>query len=246
VDPVRGILRASVPLELYAPVYFVEEVRKKLGTDLPIMTDNDANCCCYGELASSPSERPENFLFVLAEQRKHTVKMDNFRIIAVGLGLFLNGRVHHGADFSAGEFRSIMYKQQQINQFSLTDEKAVQFLQNPQVNSIIVQELTAHIAFLINTLNLGKVVIGGPVEVLAEEITSTLQTKIKENWAYPQEVKCSISFSRLGENAAAFGAAAMILEHFIAIPEVLIEESDRPLQGMDLVGSISLDALNLS
>lgn len=238
IDPLRGVVRASLPLDIHSPIPFVEQVRKNLRTDLTIMIDNDANCCCYGELAVRHSDRPENFLFVLGEQRKHTVQMDDFRIMALGLGLFLNGQVHHGAGFSAGEFRSIMYKPGQINQFSLPDDKAVLFLQDPRINTSIIQELSMHIAFLVNTLNLSKVIVGGPIETLAEELTTTLQRTIQANWAYPGTVECPVALSRLGENAVAFGSAGMILEHLIAIPEVSTEEGARPALGMDLISTL--------
>lgn len=235
VDPVRGVLRASMPFEHYEEIAFVAESRRRLGLSIPIMVDNDANCGCWGELAFRYSSRPKNFLFVLGELRKHTIEMDDHRIMALGLGLVLNGRVHHGEDYSAGEFRSILYKPHQINQFSISDVQAKKFLQDPETDMMIVEELSRHIAFLINILNLRKVVIGGPMEILADEIRSAVARFVRTNWAYPEDVKCDLEVSRLGEQAVAYGAAGMYLEHLIEVPSVAGSTDRGVACGIDLL-----------
>lgn len=121
VDPIRGVLKASMPLDQFSPISFVEGAQKALQLSIPILVDNDANCGCWGELAFKHSSRPDNFLFVLGELRKHTIEMDDYRIMALGLGLVLNGTVHRGTEFSAGEFRSILYQPETVNQFSISD-----------------------------------------------------------------------------------------------------------------------------
>jgi len=235
VDPERGVLRASKPLERYQDVPFVHEARKRLGLSIPILVDNDANCGCWGELAFKHTDRPPNFLFVLGELRKHTIEMDDYRIMALGLGLVLNGSVHHGHEFSAGEFRSINYHPDTVNQFAVTDDEARQFLQNPRVDSIIVDQLARHIAFLVNVLNLGKVVIGGPLETLSEELTAAIYHHIRVNWAYPEPVKCQVAVSRLGEQAAAYGAAGMFIEHLIEVPRIDTPPGRTIRRGIDLL-----------
>ncbi len=235
VDPERGVLRASKPLEIYQDVPFVHEARKRLGLSIPILVDNDANCGCWGELAFKHTDRPPNFLFVLGELRKHTIEMDDYRIMALGLGLVLNGSVHHGHEFSAGEFRSINYHPDTVNQFAVTDDEARQFLQNPRVDSIIVDQLARHIAFLVNVLNLGKVVIGGPLETLSEELTAAIYHHIRVNWAYPEPVKCQVAVSRLGEQAAAYGAAGMFIEHLIEVPRIDTPPGRTIRRGIDLL-----------
>lgn len=235
VDPIQGRLLASMPFEHYEPISFVAEARRELTLQIPIFVDNDANCGCWGELVFRHSDRPQNFMFVLGEHRKHTIQMDDYRIMALGLGLVLNGTVHHGNDFSAGEFRSILYKAGNINQFSLDDDEALEFLRHGQVDVRIIDELTRHIAFLVNTLNLTKVVIGGPVEILAGELTEAINNRLAITWAYPEPVKCEVVASRLGEHAVAYGAAGMFLEHLIEIPTVAMENVARPAAGVGIL-----------
>ncbi len=234
VDPVQGELKASRPLEMYEPVAFAKEAQSRLGTSIPIMLDNDANCGCWGELAVRHAVRPADFLFVLGELRKHTVEMDDYRIMALGLGLVIDGKVHHGTGHSAGEFRSILYRPNQVNQFSLADEEARRFLMDPEVDAKVVRELAQHVAFLVHTLNFERVVIGGPIEALADDLIPEIEKEMKDKWAYPGPVNCTISLSRLGDRAVAFGAAAMFLEHLITIPNVAAER-DMALCGIELL-----------
>ncbi len=235
VDPISGELRASMPFEHYEIVPFVEQARRELDVQIPIFVDNDANCGCWGELLFRHSDRPQNFMFVLGEHRKHTIRMDDYRIMALGLGLVLNGTVHHGDAFSAGEFRSILYRDGNVNQFSITDEEAREFLQHGGVDARIIDELARHIAFLVNVLNLTKVVIGGPVEMLARELTDAIAARLEVTWAYPESVQCEIVTSRLGEQAVAYGAAAMFLERLIEVPTVAVEEGARPAAGVAIL-----------
>lgn len=237
VDPVSGRLIASMPLEQYEPIAFLERARERIGGDIPIFVDNDANCGCWGELAFRHSNRPQNMLFVLGEHRKHTIDMDDYRIMALGMGLVLNGDVHRGGDFSAGEFRSILYRMGTVNQFSVTDAEARRFLQDPELDTRLIDELARHIAFLVNALNLRKIVIGGPIEILAEELTAAIREHVQRNWAYPSMVNCQIAVSRLGDQAVAYGAAAMFLEHLIRVPAVSADHQPTIASGVGLLAS---------
>lgn len=238
VDPIRGVLHASLPLELYDPIQFVQEARKLLHTDIPIMVDNDANCGCWGELTFKGNDQIEDLLFILGEFRKHTVDMDDTRILALGLGFVLNGKVHQGADFSAGEYRSIYFSPEHTNQLSLSDEEARLFLKDERVNELVLDELARHAAFLVHILNLKKVIIGGAIETLSESFTNILNNRLKNSWGYPGVPSCEICPSKMGELAVAFGAARMYLEHLFTVPE-LNSSSDTMICGADLLGTLA-------
>ncbi|MFP4331163.1 MAG: ROK family transcriptional regulator [Alkalispirochaetaceae bacterium] len=240
VNSARGIIYASNPLEIYQPLHFNEAVSRLVALDVPVIIENDANCCCFGELVFQQAERHENFVFVLGELRKHSIKLDDYRIMAIGLGIVLNGEVHYGHDYSAGEFRSILHREANVNQFSITDEEARRFLSDREVDERIITELSDNLAFLVNTLNMSKVVLGGPIEQLKETIVPILERRIQAQWAYPNHVECEISFSRFGEMSVAFGAAAMFLERLISIPEVSgEEETGLRLRGAELLQHLS-------
>lgn len=238
VDPVAGSLNASRPLEQYEPIAVVDETRARLDLSIPILVDNDANCGCWGELAANHANRPQNFMFVLGEIRKHTIDMDHNRFMALGMGLVFDGRVHHGRDFSTGEFRSILFRPGTVNQFSMTDEEARRFLRDPEIDRAMADELGRHVGFLVNFLNLERVVIGGQMEAIVDQLSPAIREAIDVNWAYPGTVSCEITVSRHGEFAVAYGAAAMFLEHLIQVPAPGEPVGSQPRVGVALLPAL--------
>lgn len=218
IDPHKGVIEQSNPLNIRSRFEFYKEITGLLRA--PVLIENDAKCCCWGELAFRKTERHRNFIFVLGEFRKGQTTSSNYWGIAVGLGLVLDGKVFRGEDFSAGEFQSILWKDENRGQFSISDEDSRRIKTDRKVMSKVIKELSAHIAFLVNALDLSSVVIGGELSKYEEEIVDVLHSEIQRNWSYPNEVDCSIEFAKLGEMAVAYGAAGMFLESFFSIPEI--------------------------
>jgi predicted NBD/HSP70 family sugar kinase len=218
VDQKRGVILQSNPLNLTEPVHFVENVKDKV--PYPVIVENDANCCCWGELVSRKTLRHRNFLFVLGEFRRGETERDVYWGIAVGFGLVLNGEVYHGASYSAGEFQSILWKPGNEGQFSISTDEARRIKNDPAVMTTALHELCAHVAFLVNTLNLTNVVFGGEIAEYSETLTPILEAEIQKNWSYSNKVECSVEFSALRTNAVAYGAAGMFLEGIFTIPEL--------------------------
>ncbi len=218
VDQHRGLILQSNPLDVTDPVFFVDEVKEKV--PFPVILENDANCGCWGELAFRKTSRHHNFLFVLGEFRTGATEDDVYWGIAVGLGLVLNGNVYHGPSHSAGEFQSILWRPPNAGQFSISNEEARRIKQDETVMATALHELCAHVAFLVNTLNLTNVVFGGEITNYKDMLLPMLQSEIQQNWSYPNLVECSVDFSALNTNAVAYGAAGMFLEGIFSIPEM--------------------------
>jgi predicted NBD/HSP70 family sugar kinase len=217
VDSRSGVIVQSNPLGIIKKTRFYDEIAGLL--DVPVMIENDANCCCWGELAFRKVERHGSFVFVLGEFRKGRTSGQDYWGVAVGMGLVLDGKVRHGDGFSAGEFKSILWDPANSGQFSLDDLESRRVKEDPVVRSKVIRELCAHVAFLVNTLNLDCVVIGGEMAAYKDEIVEVLRAEIKRNWSYLDEVGCAIEFAALGEMAVAYGAAGMFLERFFSIPD---------------------------
>ena len=218
IDPSQGVIEQSNPLNVTRDVRFYDEVKNLL--DVPVLIENDANCCCWGELAFRKTERHGNFVFVLGELRKGQTVGTEYWGIAVGLGFVLNGKVHYGEGFSAGEFQSILWKDGNHGQFSISDEDSRRITTDPSILAKAIDELSAHIAFLVNTLNLTSVVIGGQIARYRDQLVASLNDAIQQNWSYTNKVDCAIEFATLGDMAVAYGAAGMFLERFFSIPEI--------------------------
>jgi predicted NBD/HSP70 family sugar kinase len=218
VNAAEGVIVQSNPLDIRAPLPFRAAVAERVG--VPVLIENDANCCCWGELAFRKTERHRNFCFVLGEFRKGRTTGSEYWGIAVGLGFVLDGKVYCGEDFSAGEFQSILWQPTNHGQFSVGDDESRRITSDPGLLEGVFRELASHAAFLVNILNLKCVIIGGEIAVYREELTSILKEEIQRNWSYQNTVDCSIEFAALGDMAVAYGAAGMFLEHFFSIPEV--------------------------
>jgi hypothetical protein len=55
IDPYAGVIEQSNPLNIARVTRFYEEIAGLL--DVPVTIENDANCCCWGELAFRKTER---------------------------------------------------------------------------------------------------------------------------------------------------------------------------------------------
>ena len=225
IDPHRGIILKSNPLDIHAPLDFYRGIASR--QKVPVLVENDAKCCCWGELAFKKTERHANFMFVLGEFRKGRARRSSYWGIAVGFGFVINGKVHYGEDFSAGEFQSILWEEPNQGQFSVSDDASRAIRKDRKVLQKVLKELSGHISFLVNSLNLSCVVIGGEIGAHREELTTILRQEIRRNWSYDNEVDCAIEFATLGDRAVAYGAAGMFLERFFSIPEVVESAEQR-------------------
>jgi predicted NBD/HSP70 family sugar kinase len=219
IDPYQGVIVQSNPLDIKERVHFYGQIEGKI--DVPVLIENDAKCCCWGELAFKKTARHGNFVFVLGEFRKGRTIGSDYWGPAIGLGFVLNGKVYYGEDFSSGEFQSILWREGNRGQFSFADEEAKLIKENEPIRLSMLRELSSHIAYLVNTLNLAGVVIGGEISTYKEELRDILQSEIQKNWSYANKVECSVEFAFHGSMAVAFGAAGMFLEHLFSIPDVV-------------------------
>jgi predicted NBD/HSP70 family sugar kinase len=221
VNPQKGVIRYSIPLRMQQEF----DVRETIGAryDLPLFLENDANACAWGELAFHRLKNLRDFLFILVEFRDVRDRLRVYQRIAVGMGIVINGRVHYGHHYSAGEFRSTFCTPDCQGQFSLSDEEAARLEEDPQILQRFVRELSKNVAMMVNTFNLSHVFLGGDIERYKREVQSILSEEIQRNWPYPDTVPCRIRFSSHGDKAVAYGAAGMVLHRLFA--DIGISES---------------------
>jgi predicted NBD/HSP70 family sugar kinase len=209
INPFNGVILESIPLNINGPFNLTREIASEI--DLPVLIDNDANCCCWGEMARHKSEKFDDFLFLLAEWRLGRASANGYQGTAVGLGLVLNNAVYYGSDFSAGEFRSVFWKQGNASQFALSDEEIKKIPNDPKMYERLVWELAGNIAFIINVLNLKHIFLGGFLKSSSVDVCALFQKAIKKNSAYPELMTCDVLFASMGDNAVAYGAACHYL-----------------------------------
>ena len=217
VDSVRGVIRQSLPLGITSPLDFYSSSARLLG--VPLCVDNDANCGCWAELIRNRKAQPREFLFLLGEFRKERVGDAAGGGVSVGMGLVIGGRVHLGANSSAGEFRSIFRVSETKSQFSLPQETMRRAEGEEEAFRQVAVELSRNLALLVNTLDLSRVFIGGSIEKYRNVLIPILEDQIQGNWPYGKK-NVIIELSELGELVVAYGAAAMFLERLFGLPAI--------------------------
>jgi predicted NBD/HSP70 family sugar kinase len=216
VNSDEGLIIQSVPLMIHQAYAFAQEVSKVI--DVPVIIENDARCCCYGEQLLSESHNIRNMLFLLTEYRVLQPTEDSKKNLSVGLGLVVNGRILKGPECSAGEFRSILWDEGNNGQF-FSGEDRLESIDNDVMQSVFF-ELAQHVAFLVNTLNLEQVYIGGIDKQYADKLMALIQERISYQWPYRIQRKYTISLASLETLSVAYGAAAMFLEQMFALPSL--------------------------
>lgn len=219
VDSLSGSILQSIPLNVENfPVQQIIETKE----DIPVSVENDANACCWGEMIFHRGNTLKNFLFVLVEFHGTGHQSDeSTHGISVGIGFVFNGKLHYGQNHSAGEFRSIDGSNNNISQFSIKDEDTFRVEEDDEIFAQFSLELSNHLAFLVNTLNLNHIFLGGDIEKHKERFTPVLRESIQRNWPYKEVDKCSIHYSSFGKSAVAYGAAGMMLNRLFVNRELI-------------------------
>ncbi|HHU35851.1 MAG TPA: ROK family transcriptional regulator [Treponema sp.] len=229
VDPYTGIIIRSNPLNIQEPFDLKKELI--LHFDEYVFIENDANCCCWGELAFHPESRERNFLTVLGEFRYVVEGSKELRGLAMGLGLVVRERVLHGDHFTAGEYRSV-YATSQTGQFIVPWSELCHIPEDKKILEDVYRELTTNLAFLVNTIDLTKIVFAGDIVDHPGNIKELMSKAIEDSWVYDLDRNFIIGFSEFGENSVSIGAAGLFIEKLFSVPDMA--DRFQELVGYDL------------
>lgn len=226
----KGQITYSLPLMIQQPMSIVSTFSEIAG--LPVLIENDARCCCFSEIISSMATSRvsdvTNMIFVLTEYRAYKAVQHSPKNLAVGLGLVLNSQILKGPDDSAGEFRSMLWEEGNKGQFCAGEGNLSSIItDNEELHSVFF-ELSQHIAFLVNTLNLSTVYLGGVEKSYLLILKEYIQDRIKIQWSYQNERNIEIKMASFGENAVAHGAASMYLSKLFSIQNNLQNSAKNP------------------
>lgn len=218
IDAPNGKVISSIPLGITETVDFTKkavEIAK-----VPVYLDNDARCSCFTEnLLFDSSSVTKNMMYVLIQHRPQALKKKSPKNLSVGFSFVLNGKIYHGTNSTAGEFRSMLWNSKSRNQFSagvnivdsLEDEKAV---------LPIFKELSKNVAFLVNTLNIDVVYVGGLKEKYSEQIVKLISKEINYLWPYEPNRNLVVKTATAGDNVVSTGAAVLVLDKLFSVPDI--------------------------
>lgn len=206
----------SIPLLIEDGIDLAKDIQPL--TKIPVFVENDARCCCYTEQLLSKGNGAQNMMYVLAEHRRLQPLEDSPKNLSVGLGLILNGKIYQGANATAGEFRSVYWEHPSKTQFSPSCQ-AVQRLDDQNAQRTF-RELAKNIAFLVNTLSLDYVYVGGLEKDRAEEIVKFIREEIVSLWPYAWNKTTVVATASATQRAVSYGAGAKVLDRLFGVPEL--------------------------
>ena len=235
VNPSRGEILRSNPLNIDQPINITTILSERFG--VPVLVENDAKSCCWAELFRRRNATVDNFLCVLMEFRRTRMAGAQLKGIGVGLGIVIDGRVHYGPNYSAGEFQSVFCKSPHSTQFSISDADAQRISEDREIFERAFRELSVNVSLLINVFNLSEVVVVG--DMLGKENTygAILQQAIQENWPHDTPATCSVTFTGLGHDTVAFGAACMFIQRLFSVPRYDAQRENH-MCGIDLLNTV--------
>lgn len=214
VSSISNVVYRSIPMQLDQEYDFQHRIAESVG--IPVIAENDANACAWGELVAHRGQDVHDFLFVLIQMRKTEEGRHLYGGIGVGIGVVINGTLYPGSHSTAGEFRSAFWEKQGTGQFSLTDEEAGQVRDNPEILRRLFRELAKNLSLIVNVLNLDNLFIGGDMVDYRDDLSPILQEELLLHWPYKTEVDCEIRYSSFGCSAVASGAASMMLDRLFS------------------------------
>jgi len=217
LDPYTGKMIRCNSLHITEPCDIRSALEERC--DEPVFFENDANCCCWGELAFNPENRDRNFLAVLGEFRDAVPGQNDFHGFAIGLGLVIRERVLHGDHFTAGEYRSVSASCE-TGQFSIPYGDFHSLPGNTALLREVYRELAQNLAFLVNCVDLTKIVFTGDIPAHRENLGELTADSIARNWIYTLERNLVIEFSQNGHQSVCIGAAGLFVEKLFSVPDI--------------------------
>ncbi|HNY22770.1 MAG TPA: ROK family transcriptional regulator [Treponemataceae bacterium] len=242
VNQETGEIIYSYPLGITSPLALRDRVAE--GAGLPAFVENDANCCCWGEIAFGDTLKSGNFIAILGEFRNVDVAEGSRPGVAVGMGISVNRRVMPGDNCNAGEFRSLLYDHSRPSrsQFSITDEQAALLPGDADTLGKVFGELGYNVSLLVNVLDVNRILVAGDFADHASLLTDKLTAEIRRNSLYQIPRACEILYSPHGENAVCAGAAGLFMHNLFSVPG-MSNEGDENLGLVLLSRILSSDEL---
>lgn len=234
VNPHEGRIMKSMLLHIREGCLIDELIPQPL--PCPLIIENDANCCTWGEILNE--KEGESLLFLLLESDFfHDESRESGRV-SLGMGISLNGRVYRGRQFSAGEFISPQWSGDRRSQFSLSYEDLIHIGKDREIRLKLFKEISRNAAFLINSLDLDRICVGGDIGRYWEELEPILINATGSNRSYPGQDGCRCTLSQRGKYAVSYGAAVMpLMQVFSTDQDDTVEHILQGREGLENFGN---------
>lgn len=181
---------------------------------LPVVIDNDSNCCAWGELWNNNDAKC--FIYLQPKLRKGSFVSSR----GIGMGIVLDREVYYGPQYSAGEFKSVFWKDENPAQLGMLPEELKRVESDRKVLENYIIEIFVNFSTIVSVLNPEKIIIGGSLQQEKGLVNKLLENELKHSWIAAPNNGCNIEFAKHGDFEVASGAAGMVLSRLFSIPQV--------------------------
>jgi predicted NBD/HSP70 family sugar kinase len=215
IDPHGGKIIQSFSLKLH-DFDFAEAVAKHF--EVPVLIDNDANCCAWGEVVANRGKGPDNFLYLLPKFNTEEEDPDKVEIVGLGVGTVINGNVYYGNNYAAGEFRSVLWEKGNKEQVAIDGMDLRKIETDKTVLRAFIKEVCFNLSVIISLLNPGRIYIGGDLGKHFDLVREVIGTELSHSYIGDTGNGCEIAPTDYDIYDVAVGAANMFLEKLFDIP----------------------------
>lgn len=209
VDYTSGELRFSYSFGVENNIPLGAELSASLG--VPVVIENDANCCAYGALRRPEVSTNDSFVYLLVDFLDEQRFTPSERAaVGVGLSFVFWGDLWRGRQSAAGEFRSFRRMPGESRQLHLPQSLEAEMRENPEVQKRVIDDIAENVAFLATMCDLETVVIAGDITAHTAHFSERLSRFHERAWMYPIPRRIEVVEDRHHEYSVADGAAILI------------------------------------
>lgn len=216
VDPYKGRIIQSYSLELN-DYNFGTTIASHLAT--PVLLENDANCCAWGEIFQSQGKNHENFLYLLVVFESEAAgQVIGQNTIGIGIGVVIDGRVHHGSSYSAGEFKSVFWTDSLVELVNIPSTRLLQIEEEPEVLREFSKELFQNLSVVISIIDPACIFVGGDLKKHFTVVQDVVRKELSHHYVGVQKNIGRLVPADYDDYSVALGAARMFQQKLFETP----------------------------
>lgn len=177
VDVQKGMIVKSIQFNV-RDLPLAEKLTKELG--VPVGVDHDANCIALAEQKQGNAQGLSDFIVLILDDQVHADQSVTYR--SFGAALVLDGKVHRGIQFAAGELDSTLMPTVQNAGHESDLQKLAQ--ESAELSAWLV-EVASQVGFsmssLVNLLDPQAVLLAGDRPIVNKVFVDQVQQKINQH-----------------------------------------------------------------